>query len=146
MTTSRRILLATDLTPASQPAFDEAVRLAKDGADLILAHVYAIPNLGEPIALAPHVYDQIDREIRRDAECRLDDLVQEAERRGVHARALPIRGEPYEAIARAAKEEVVDLIVMGTHGRTGVARFFIGSVASRLISTAPCPVLTVRAA
>jgi nucleotide-binding universal stress UspA family protein len=50
----------------------------------------------------------------------------------------------HEQIVRSAKRQRADLIVMGTHGRTGVARFFLGSVAARVAATAPCPVLTVR--
>jgi nucleotide-binding universal stress UspA family protein len=50
----------------------------------------------------------------------------------------------HEQIVRAAKRQRVGIIVMGTHGRTGVARFFLGSVAARVAATAPCPVLTVR--
>ena len=146
MTAAKRILFATDLSPASRPAFDEALRVAQGGADLILAHAYAVPNLGEPLALAPHAYDEIDHKLRQDAERRLDVLVAEARRRGIDARAIVILGDPYEAISRTAKDEGVDLVVMGTHGRTGVARFFVGSVASRVIATSPCPVLTVRAA
>ena len=55
-------------------------------------------------------------------------------------------GTPYEAIVEAALENNADLVILGTHGRKGVSRFFLGSVASRVISTAPCPVMTVRAA
>ena len=50
----------------------------------------------------------------------------------------------HEQIARAAKSKKADLIVIGTHGRTGLAKFFLGSVASRVVAAAPCPVLTVR--
>jgi nucleotide-binding universal stress UspA family protein len=55
-----------------------------------------------------------------------------------------LEGVAHEQIARAAKRQRADLIVMGTHGRTGMARFFLGSVAARVAATAPCPVLTVR--
>jgi nucleotide-binding universal stress UspA family protein len=62
----------------------------------------------------------------------------------VRARGLLVEGVAHEQITRAAKRLRADLIVMGTHGRTGVARFFVGSVAARVTATAPCPVLTVR--
>jgi universal stress protein A len=55
-----------------------------------------------------------------------------------------VEGVAHEQIARIARARRCDLIVMGTHGRTGVARFFLGSVAARVAATAPCPVLTVR--
>jgi universal stress protein A len=53
-------------------------------------------------------------------------------------------GSPYEVIVRAARSKRVDVLVLGTHGRTGLPRFFLGSVAARVLATAPCPVLTVR--
>jgi nucleotide-binding universal stress UspA family protein len=62
----------------------------------------------------------------------------------VRARALLLEGTAHDRIARAAKTQRADLIVMGTHGRSGLARFFVGSVASRVVSVAPCPVMTVR--
>ena len=135
---NRRILVATDLTPASLPAFHEAVRIALgNGADLILAHAYEIPGAGS-VLVSPETYDEVDQKIRTDVEQRLSALVLEAR--------LLLYGDPYEAIENAATEQDVDLVIMGTHGRTGVSRFFLGSVASRLIATSPCPVLTVRAA
>ncbi|HYK43329.1 MAG TPA: universal stress protein [Thermoanaerobaculia bacterium] len=147
MVRPRRILVATDLTPASLPAFEEALRIAEaNGAELVLTHAYQLPNLGQPVALAGEAYDRMDRQLRESAERRMESLIVEAEKRNVPARQLVIFGDPYEAIGRAAADECVDLVIMGTHGRTGVARFFLGSVASRVISTAPCPVLTVRAA
>lgn len=147
MTAPKRILLATDLTPASRPAFDEALRIAEDrGAELVLAHAYQLPNLGQPVALTGEVYDAMDRQLRVAAERRMEKLVADARRRKVRARSLVVFGDPYEAITKTAADEGVDLVIMGTHGRKGVARFFLGSVASRVISTAPCPVLTVRAA
>jgi nucleotide-binding universal stress UspA family protein len=147
MTSPKRILLATDLTPASRPAFDEAVRIADErGAELILAHAYQLPNLGQPVALAGEAYDAMDRQLRESAERHMQRLVVDARNRKVRTRTLVVFGDPYEAITKAAADEGVDLVIMGTHGRKGVARFFLGSVASRVISTAPCPVLTVRAA
>jgi universal stress protein A len=53
-------------------------------------------------------------------------------------------GSPYDVIVRAARSKRVDVLVLGTHGRTGLARFFLGSVATRVLATAHCPVLTVR--
>jgi nucleotide-binding universal stress UspA family protein len=147
MTSPKRILLATDLTPASRPAFDEAVRIAEQrDAELILAHAYQLPNLGQPVALAGDAYDAMDRQLRQSAERQMEKLILDARHRNVRARALVVFGDPYGAITKTAADEGVDLVIMGTHGRTGVARFFLGSVASRVISTAPCPVLTVRAA
>ena len=90
------------------------------------------------------VYDELDTSLREFAEKKLDEMAEEARRRGVRAQRVILPGVAYEAIVEVAKEKAADLLVVGTHGRTGVSRFFLGSVASRIIATSPCPVLTVR--
>jgi nucleotide-binding universal stress UspA family protein len=144
----RRILFATDFSAASRRAFEEGIRLAKeDQSELVIAHAYQPPSLlPTDMYVAPAVYDELDTRLRENAVKKLTTLHEEARREGVRARWLFLAGSPFEAIAEAARETRADLVVMGTHGRTGVARLFMGSVASRVISTAPCPVLTVRAA
>ena len=145
MSTFHRIMVATDFTAASTPAFRRALELAKgDGAELIVAHAYAPPNVAQAEAVAPGVYEEWDRNLRIATEKQLDGLVENARKAGANARGLAVAGPPDEAIAETAKHNRVDLLVMGTHGRKGVSRFFLGSVASRVISTAPCPVMTVR--
>ena len=62
----------------------------------------------------------------------------------VRAKGVLLEGVAHDQIVRAAKRQKADLLVLGTHGRTGVARFFLGSVAGRVVASAPCPVLTVR--
>ena len=147
MNSFHKILFATDFTPASEPAFRQALDLAfSDGAELWIAHVYEPPSLMDAQSIAAGVYEEWDQALRAEAERRLTPLVDRARERGVKARALVLSGMPYEAISEAAREKGADLLVVGTHGRTGVARLFVGSVASRVISTAPCPVLAVRAA
>ena len=143
----KRIIVATDLTPASEPAVLEAALLAKEnGADLLITHVYRPPSISQAQSASGGVYEEWDRNIRAEVEAKLRVLVENVAKEGVKAEALVLAGQPYEAIVEAAKLNDADLVVMGTHGRKGVARFFLGSVASRVISTAPCPVMTVRAA
>ena len=147
MSAFHRIMVATDFTAASTPAFRRALELAKgDGAELIVAHAYAPPNVTQAEAVAPGVYEEWERNLRTATEKQLDGLVEDARKTGTRARAVAVAGAPEEAIAEAAKRNRADLLVMGTHGRKGVSRFFLGSVASRVISTAPCPVMTVRSA
>jgi nucleotide-binding universal stress UspA family protein len=143
----KRILVATDFTDSSKPAFEEAIELAqKNGSELLIGHAYQPPNMTQAYAVAPGVYDEWDRNLRIRVEQKLQELVNDAKKNGILAKPLVLAGAPYEAIVEAAKENKADLVVMGTHGRKGVSRFFLGSVASRVISTAPCPVMTVRAA
>ena len=141
----RKILVATDFSPASTPAFEQSVKMAKqDGALLLVAHAYHEPALVELSHAPAAVYEEWDRKLRAAVEKKLHPLLESAEEDGVEARVLLLRGFADEAIVEAAKKQGADLIVMGTHGRRGAARFFLGSVAARVISTAPCPVLTVR--
>jgi universal stress protein A len=143
----RRILVATDFTPASDPALAEAIEMAKgDGTELLIAHAYTPPNVIDAQSITGGVYEEWEKNLRDRVAERLEPLVERAGKEGVKAEALILSGTPYEAISDAAAENGADLVIMGTHGRKGVSKFFLGSVASRVISSAPCPVLTVRAA
>jgi nucleotide-binding universal stress UspA family protein len=142
----RRILHPTDFSSASRPAFERALGLARDSrAELVILHVMApvIPVVGEGY-IPPQTYEAIDTAARKSAQKKLDALAARARKAGVRARPLLLEGTAHERIVSAAKAQRVDLIVMGTHGRSGLARLFIGSVASRVVSAAPCPVMTVR--
>ncbi|MGH7414987.1 MAG: universal stress protein [Candidatus Rokuibacteriota bacterium] len=143
----RRIMHATDFSRASTPAFKHAVAMGKaDRAQLIVVHVMAPPSLalsGEGY-VSPRLYEDLEASARAQAQKRLDAIVAKARRAGARATGLLVEGVPHERIARAARSRKADLLVIGTHGRTGLAKFFLGSVATRLIAGAPCPVLTVR--
>jgi len=142
----RRILHPTDFSKASGAAFARAVEMAgANRAQLLLAHVIApvFPMVGEGY-LSPKVYEEMETSARAAGQKRLDALVAKARKAGVRAVGLLLEGVPYDRIVRATKAKRVDLVVMGTHGRTGLARFFLGSVAERVVAMAGCPVLTVR--
>ncbi len=138
------VLFATDFSPASTPAFAQAMQLARaTGARLLVAHAYqerALPGLG--YAATP-AFEDWDRELRTRAARELDWLVARARAEGVAAEPLVLEGFPDEAIVEAARARQAGVIVVGTHGRRGPARLFLGSVAARVAATAPCPVLTV---
>jgi nucleotide-binding universal stress UspA family protein len=141
----RRILYASDFSSASRAAFRKAVELAKQNrAELIVAHVLA-PVI--PVAdgyVSARAYEEMEQASRRHGQKQLGALVAKARAAGVRARALLLEGVVSERIVRAARGQRADLVVIGTHGRTGLARFVLGSVASRVVSHATCPVLTVR--
>jgi len=146
MSRIRRILHPSDFSRASRAAFARAVELARaNRAELLIGHVLApvVPISSEGY-VPPRVYAEIEASTRAYGQKNLDALVARARKAGVRAAALLLEGVPHERIARAAKARRADLIVMGTHGRTGLARFFVGSVAERVVATAPCPVMTVR--
>jgi len=140
----RRILHPTDFSPASRGAFTRAVKLAKtDRAELLIAHVLA-PVPAVDGYMTARTYDDIEAAARRYGKKQLDALVARARKAGVRARGLLLEGMVHDRIVRAARGQHADMIVIGTHGRTGLARFVLGSVASRVVSHAGCPVLTVR--
>jgi nucleotide-binding universal stress UspA family protein len=145
---SRRVLHPTDFSKASGPAFARALGEARQQrSELVLAHVLTpvVPMAGAGEGyIAPSTYEQMAASQRAWAQKQMDRLLTKAKAARVKARALLLEGVAHEQIVRAAKRAGAGVIVMGTHGRTGVARFFLGSVAARVAATAPCPVLTVR--
>jgi nucleotide-binding universal stress UspA family protein len=142
----RRILHPSDFSPASRAAFKKAVAMAKaNRAELMLAHVLAFPtSMLSDGYVSPKIYDDVLRSVSSEGQKQLDKLVVKAKAGGVRARGLLLEGMPADAINRAARSKRADIIVIGTHGRTGLARLFMGSVAERVVGGAPCPVLTVR--
>jgi nucleotide-binding universal stress UspA family protein len=86
----------------------------------------------------------MERSMRAHGQKQIDKLVAKAKAAGARVRGLLLEGTPADRIVRAARSYHTDMIVIGTHGRTGLARVFLGSVAERVVGTAPCPVLTVR--
>ena len=89
--------------------------------------------------------NRLDLDTRRWVERQIARLVGRAKKSGVRAATAMVTGDPSAQIVRIARSTRADLIVIGTHGRRGVSKFLLGSVAERVIATAPCPVLTVRA-
>lgn len=143
----RRIVHATDFSAASRPAFARALDIARTSrAQLLIVHVLPVLPLIPDAYVAATTYDQLLRTQRESAQRQLHRLVRKAKARGARASAILIAvGVPAERIVRLAKAKRADVIVMGTHGRTGLTRALLGSVATRVIATAGCPVLTVHA-
>ena len=145
---SRMIFHATDFSPASHGAFAKAIEIARhERAPLLIAHVMMspVPMLGPDGYLPPGTWDEIVKGARRSSQKQLETLVRKAKAAGARTRGLLLEGAPAaDVIVRAARARRAGTIVLGTHGRSGVARFVLGSVASRVVSQARCPVMTVR--
>ena len=146
MRTFRRIVHPSDFSPASRPAFRKSLELAKSHrAQLFVVHVLSMLPVIPDAYVAPTVWDDLERGQRITAQRQLGRLVATAKAAGVRASGVLIDiGVTHEQIVRFARARRADLIVMGTHGRSGLTRALLGSVASRVLATARCPVLTVR--
>jgi nucleotide-binding universal stress UspA family protein len=141
----QRIVVPTDFSDCSQEAWSVAKRLgAVPGSELILAHVLTeIPRFGEGF-LNVQSASEIEAAARKWATASLEEWIAKARVEGLTARATLRSGVPYQEIVGLARDERADLIVIGTHGRGGMNRVLLGSVADRVVRLAPCPVLTVR--
>jgi nucleotide-binding universal stress UspA family protein len=144
---NRRILHPSDHSRASGAAFKKAVEMAKAGrAELTVIHVVSpvAPIAAGDGVVSPKIYEDIAASARAWAQKQLDKLLVKAKQSGVRAKGFVLEGSAHEQIVRFARSKHVDLLVLGTHGRSGLAKLFLGSVAGRVVAAAPCPVLTVR--
>jgi nucleotide-binding universal stress UspA family protein len=142
-----RILVPTDFSASSNGAMALAKELAsRFGASLHLLHVLDDPFV--TAAFAVDVYAPPPAGLReswlKGAETLLDAQLAPEEKARFRSTTAVVFGTPAGAITEYAGTHDIDLIVIGTHGRGGMAHLFIGSVAERVVRTAPCPVMTVR--
>lgn len=143
----KRILVPVDFSPPSMKALDYAADFAKPlDAELCVLFViepiyYAVPDLAGAAAGA---VGGLLEEQRKSAKVQLERLQARYARKQARVRTLLQTGTPYQSITDAAKSLRADMIVMSTHGRTGVSHLLLGSVAERVVRTAACPVLTIR--
>jgi nucleotide-binding universal stress UspA family protein len=149
MDSIQRITYATDFSPSSLAAFSHALQLARvTGAELTLLHVLPALTPFVDLGYVPQqTWSEFDATMRAKASQEMNGLVRRAADAGVRATPSILGpGLPADEIVLAAQAAKTDVLVLGTHGRTGVARLLLGSVAARVVATASCPVLTVRAA
>ncbi|MGH7815478.1 MAG: universal stress protein [Candidatus Binataceae bacterium] len=142
MAAIKRILVPTDFSDPARNALGYAIEFAREhNAEILLLHVV------EPIQntrLMPDVSEILEHH-RVEATEQLAKLERDARRRHPKCRSEVHFGTAYEVIAEIAIKWKADLIIIATHGRTGLSHLFLGSVAERVVRIAPCPVLTVRA-
>ena len=146
MKRTRRILHATDFSAASRPALTMAGEWARrEGGRLLILHVLTPPSPfvggGRP---APASYLDLLAAARHDARRRLAALLGRARAAGIRVETKLVEGGPAVEIVKAAGRWHADVIVIGSHGRTGVRRFLLGSVAAQVTARSARPVLTVR--
>lgn len=143
----KRILFPTDFSQGARAAMDHAVSLARDyDAKLILLYVIQDISIAEwyiPSSLS--VTDLIE-DMEKSAWQEMDKWAQEVSAAVRETEKMVVRGVPFVEIIKTAKEKNIDLIVIGTHGRTGIDHMLFGSTAEKVVRKAPCAVLTVRIA
>ena len=143
----KRILFPTDFSEYAREAEQYACELARQfGAELHVISVIEValpvaPVWGVPIYM-PDGFDPV--EVRRETERALEARPDKEWGHDLNVKRVVLNGNPFVEIVRYAREQNIDLIVLGTHGRTGLSHVFLGSVAERVVRKAGCPVLTIR--
>lgn len=141
-----RILVPIDFSDNSTVALEYATALADlTGGRLFLLHVLQSP-MGAGWAAEVYVQPPAEffEQIERDSRDQLSRILTDAQKKQYHAEIACVTGSPFLEILQYAKQQAIDLIVMGTHGRGAVSHILMGSVAERVVRKAPCAVLTIR--
>ena len=134
-----KLLLATDGSESARAAIQEAINIAKVCSNRLFV-ISVVEVNPEYEALAPQVVEKAENEVREH----LDSIKEQAEKEGITCETIAHQGEePFKFIVDEAKKNKADMIIMGSHGRTGLKRLMMGSVTARVIGHAPCKVLVV---
>jgi nucleotide-binding universal stress UspA family protein len=142
MTSFTHILVPTDFGEAADRALDFAIDIAsKFDAKLTVFHVSGVPAFA--YAFYAEGLSWPTNEMTKGATTELDTFLHGVKERYPKAEGVVVSGEPWLAILEAAKKQGADLIVMGTHGRRGISRVLLGSVAEKVVRLSPVPVLTI---
>jgi nucleotide-binding universal stress UspA family protein len=142
----KRILCPVDFSPFSKAAVDEAASLAAGmGSEVCLLHAYQNPAYVLPMSGYVGPTADMIVQMRRQLGEELEAMAVPYRKQGIRLETLVVEGVPYKCVVDHANEWHADLVVMGTHGRTGLSHALAGSVAERVVRMAHCPVLVTRA-
>jgi nucleotide-binding universal stress UspA family protein len=143
----KNILVATDGSRHSEAAAIEAIGIARRGGAKLTVISVVPSEAASPfdIVHSEMQRDMITEKEQKAAECNIRNIRDIAEKEGIAFEGLVREGKPYEAIIAAAGEKNIDLIVVGSHGRTGLEKLLMGSVTERVIGLSPCAILVVKA-
>jgi len=143
----KNILCPVDFSDSSHYALEHAVELARlCHADIEILHVMepSAYELPEGVEIPSFSSREVETHYRRSITERLEHMAVTVANDGVNISIHLATGLPFVQIVKRATEQSFDMIVMGTHGRSGLLHMLLGSVTEKVIRTAPCPVLTVR--
>ena len=144
MITLQKILVPTDFSDLSQQALEFALSLAdRFRAKVYLMHVWELPMTGSLLPPEPYPESVLTEE-QTAGEEHLTKVANELKASGFDVEPLFVFGKPYMEIVKAAADLGIDLIVLASHGRSGVSHLLLGSVAEKVVRLAPCPVFTVK--
>lgn len=139
------IVAPVDLTPCSRKSLEYAGRMARDhGAQLTILYAAPITAKMGPTPIPPSAPAQSEEDFESQAEKRLEDFAADVSLEGLDPNLRIETGSPRDAIEEAVEDLDADLIVMGTHGKRGAERLFLGSTASNVLRRMPCSVMTLR--
>lgn len=146
----KKIIVPTDFSDSSRAAYGYGLMMAKQlGGAIELLHVWSLPTLASTgdvlIAVPDQPYQTAAAWVEREAGEALESFAASIPHEGIEVKTTLTSGRPEETIVASAKEGDADMIVMGTHGRSGMSHLLLGSVAERVVRLAPCPVVTVKA-
>ena len=143
----KTILFPTDFSNGARAAMDHAISLAMDyQAKLILLYVIQDISIAEWYIPSTLAVADLTEDMRKSASQEMDKWIAEVSAKVNDVEKMVVRGVPFVEIIKTAKEKSADLIVIGTHGRTGIDHLLFGSTAEKVVRKAACPVLTVRIA
>lgn len=143
----KNILFPTDFSKGARAAMDYAISLARDyDARLMLLYVIQDISIAEWYTPSSISATDLVEDMEKGAYKEMDRWAAEAEAEVKNVEKIVVRGVPFVEIIKTAKEKNADLIVIGTHGRTGIDHMLFGSTAEKVVRKSPCPVLTVRIA
>jgi nucleotide-binding universal stress UspA family protein len=143
----KRVLVPTDFSESASHALRYGISFAREyKAELIVLHVVETLSVGYASDLFPVPMAEVLDEITGYAKGELAKLAEQARERGVTVQEVVIQGKPAAEVIRYAREQAIDMIVLGTHGRGMLDHALFGSTTERVVRKAPCPVLTCRVA
>lgn len=142
----QRLMLATDFSPHARAALRYAAELsARLGAPLMIANAYLVPAVPLPEGAIIPSADTLADAMTRTARALESETRTAIELGAIGVTSTVVEGTPAAELVKLARDRGIDLIIMGTHGRSGFARAIVGSVADKVVRTASCPVLVVHA-
>ena len=145
--TAQRFLVPVDFSEDANQAVEYAIDLAsKLGARVTLLHVIQSPPWGgvDMDVTVPYAYSQFVQNLEAEVAHSMQACLERVTAGGLEGEVAVVHGIPFQEILDTAKTQQVDLIIMGTQGRTGLQHVLMGSVAEKVVRLAPCPVLVVR--